>query len=494
MFNQYLSFSDGVKFAIISRNIVAGIGFTTDFSFWGTSLFGTGGISPGVPYLMSLFMKLFGINDQAVIIFSFFFYLALILFTFLLGRKLFSNLVGLLAAIALAANLNFIDYATSGASETLFTSQIVLALYFLSFKKPWLNLLGFLVLGLMYFTRPQAFIFIGGIFLFWLIYRLGLKKGGLIFLGFGLIGLLFDKYIIYPLSFKYPLTPIFMRGLQSVLTYSNSNAVSDSLRGGSISSLTTSDIFKKVFYNLYNFYKALPVIASPYMWGLFIIGLFTKTKDNLQNSFKHGTIFIVMVTFLVTSLTIPFYRYLHPVVPLVYILACATLVSIANKLINKKYVIICCLVLISIFTIGQTVGYFLLDSRFEAKRINPNKPPVYAVLSYKLKEVTSSDEVILTNLDTWGSWYGERKTVWFPLTPKMLLESKNNFDVIYLTSYKIDDENYYMGEEWRIMFNNPKNQKILTNYKFVSEYNFSASENREKQDAHAVLLRKKSIE
>jgi len=273
-----------------------------------------------------------------------------------------------------------------------------------------------------------------------------------------------------------------------LITYSSFNAVSDGLRGGTVSSLTIIDVFKKVFYNLYNFYKALPEIANSYLWGLFFVGLFTWGKDKLQNNFKISAIFMTLVTFLITALTIPFYRYIHPVIPFVYIIAIATLFEIVSKLANKKHVKLISLILVFIFCIGQTLGVIFLDSRFKVKTINKNKPPVYAVLSYKLKEITDPSDIILTNLDTWGSWYGERKTVWFPLEPSMIIPVMDKIDAIYLTSYLIDDENYYMGINWREMFNNPKTQTVLKNFKFVGEYTFKAEDNYQRQDAKAVLF------
>lgn len=492
--NPFLTFSDGAKFAIVARNLLQGSGFTTDFSFWGGTLFSAGGIPLFAPHLMALFMRFFGTNDLAVISFSFTFYLFLITATFLLGKKIFGNLVGLLSALAVGSNINLIDYATSGASETLFAFEIVSSLYLLSFKRIWVNLLGFFILGLMYFTRPQAFIFIAAVFFFWIILRWGFKKGTILFLSIGFVGMLVDKFIIYPLSFKYPLTPIFMRGLQSILSYSSFSAVSDGLRGGASSTLSLTMVVKKVFYNLYNFYKAIPEIINPYLFVFFIVGLFNKWKSKLEKTFIVSTLFATVLTFLVTALTIPFYRYLHPVVPLIYIVSIAAMVSIVSKIYNSpRLQTIISLFLVSVFCLGQLIGSLFLDSRFAAKRVNNGKAPVYAELSYKLKEITNKDQLILTNLDTWGSWYGERKTVWFPLTVQMFLESPNykEFDAIYLTSYKIDDENYYMGEEWRKMFDSPKTQTVLKDFKFVEEYLIDSNETYEKEAAKAVLFVRK---
>lgn len=481
--NSYLSFSDGAKFALIARNLFQENGYTTDFSFWGSNFFATGGIPFLIPHLINLFFRMFGATDFAVLAFSFTFYLLLVVSVYLLTNKLYGKLVGILSALAVASNYNFIDYATSGASETLFAFEIVISLYLFTFKKWWVNLIGLLVLGSMYFSRPQAFIFIAGIFLYWLVTKFGIKKALISFFGLGIIGFIFDKYVIYPLSFKYPLTPIFARGIQSILTYSSFSAVSDSLRGGASSMLTVGDILKKIFYNLYNFYKALPEIMNPYLFGLFVIGLFKK-----QSAFNISVLFMTGLTFLVTALTIPFYRYLHPIVPLIYILGVATLVEIFK---DSKYKIYIVLFLIIFFAVGQTLGIIFLDSRFAAKTHNVDKAPIYAEMSYKLKEITNKEDVVVTNLDTWGSWYGERKTIWFPLEPSMILSKEEQIDAIYLTSYKMDDDNYYMGEEWREIFNNPKNQKILPNYKFVGEYEFKKEDNYERNVGRAILLMKK---
>ena len=83
--------------------------------------------------------------------------------------------------------------------------------------------------------------------------------------------------------------------------------------------------------------------------------------------------------------------------------------------------------------------------------------------------------------------YGERKTVWFPLEPDQLIPFEgqtNQFDAIYLTSYLLDDENYYMGEEWRqVLYNpeNPENEYIKNNYTIKGVYEISANETYERE-------------
>jgi hypothetical protein len=236
---------------------------------------------------------------------------------------------------------------------------------------------------------------------------------------------------------------------------------------------------------------------------------------------------MVVLTLLVTAAGIPFFRYIHPVVPLVYIVGVGTLVGIINKfqipnhkqipssklqipnsklqtnskqVTKRSFLFIGSCILVLFLAVGQTLGIFLLDSRFEARTHNVGKPHVYVELSKILKENTEPNQVIVTNLDTWGTWYGERKTVWFPLEPKQLIDKRTQtipFDAIYLTSYKIDDPNYYMGKDWRVIFENPKDKtkwkcdgcdKIAEEYELKGVYQIEPSKNYERIEAKAILL------
>lgn len=523
--SHFLSFSDGAKFAIVARNLVEGRGFGSDFTFYSSSLltsnlsglFGAGGVPYLVPFTLSVFFKVFGISDLSVILFSGTFYFLLVLTVFLLARKLYGNLAGFLSAIAVAANKDFLNYATSGASETLYTFLAAISAYLIFVENKWTNILFFISLAALYLTKPQGIVFILALLFTWLIKHFSWKKGIAVFVGLVAGLFLLDKLILYPLSFKYPVYPIVTRGIQAIFQYSPTTAVSDALRGGTTGAVGFKQVLVKSFYNLYNFYKLLPEIASPYLWGLFFIGLFVWGKNKEGNIFKILTTLLVIGSFLLAALTIPFYRYLHPVVPFVYIVAVGTLVTIFNSqfsvfnkfsILNFQFskrilVILASLSLILLFGVGQTLGIIFLDSRFEANTHNVGRPPVYVLLSETLKENTSPGQVVVTNLDTWGSWYGERKTVWFPLEPKQLIDpstGKIPFDGIYLTSYLMNDQNYYMGGPWRSIFNNPEDSKkwtcdgcteISKEFTLKGVYKISADSDYERQDATAILLIKK---
>lgn len=515
-----ISFSDSAKFAEIAKNIVLGHGYQSGFSFFN----GQPSTLPLMPVSIAAFFKIFGVSDFAVIATSFFYFILTLVFVYLLGKKIFnSKLVGALSTFAVGASYDMIHYATNGASESPFIFEIVAGLYFASIKKKWANVVTVLFLVLMYFTRPQAFIYIAGIILFWLLNNFKLKKALLRFAGVLAVGLLIDRLILWPLSGKFFLYSILGRGIGS--SFNQSSVASDTLRGAAVAAGGISQTLKNIFYNLYNFYKAIPQILNPYLFGIFVVGLFVKSKNETERAFKISSIFMVLLTLLVTAASIPFYRYIHPVIPLVYILAAGTLYrllirdyglenGVNSRLQNKDYrlwnrlqpstiVNLISIFLILFFAVGQTVGVYLLDSRFNAKKYNVGKPPVYVELSKVLKENTSENNVVITNLDTWGSWYGERKTVWFPMEPKQLIDpatGKIPFDAIYLTNYLMDDANYFMGEGWRTIFNNPKDStkwtcdgcdEISKEFALKGVYTVDASQDYEKLDGSAILLVKK---
>jgi 4-amino-4-deoxy-L-arabinose transferase-like glycosyltransferase len=508
----YIYFSDGAKFADIAAQMVSGSGFKSNFTFFSPTIFNLAkesyfsarGVPPAMPLLISISFKLFRASDFSVIGVSAFFYLLLVISVFFLGKKLSSSLVGALAAIVVAANMDFLGYASSGASETLFAFLSVISTYLISIRKKWAVLLFILSLIFLYLTRPQGIFFILAYVLGWLLYRFSVKKSLIYFSIFVVFISIFDWFAIKPLSFIIPVYPVLSRGIDSLSQYSPNIATSAALRGGSGVSIQLFAIFKKIFYNLYNFYKLAAQIINPYLFGFYIVGLFIWTKDKFYKSLKISTIVAMGLVLFATAAAIPFFRYLHLLIPLVYIFAVEGLVFILAKIFaDKRFVFAVSLSLIIFFVVGQTLGSIFLDSRFEKRTHNAGKPPIYVEYSKLLKDNTFSNQVVVTNLDTWGSWYGERKTVWFPLEPKQLIDPATNkipFDAIYLTDYLMNDENYYMGDSWRAIFENPKDvtkwncdgcDVIARDFVLKSIFTVDPADTYEKISGRAVLLVKK---
>jgi hypothetical protein len=525
--NIFLQFSDGAKFADLARNLINGFGYGNSFTFFGGGIFDNlqkvvfpaPGILPVMPFTIAAFFKVLGVNDVSVITASIFYFLLTLIFVFLLAKKVFrSNLVAILSTIVVGFNKDLINYATSGASESPFIFEIVAATYFISVRKKWANIVAVVMFLLMYFTRPQSFIYIAGLIFYWLLLNFKTKKAILIFCILAVAGVLFDHFVLYRLSLKYPVYSITVRGMDAAVNVVSGGSTSDSLRGGAVAPRGIVILAKKIFYNLYNFYKLLPDILNPYLVAIFIIGLAKKSKNRTEYSFKTASILMMVLTFLVAAASIPFFRYLHPVIPLIYIVAIATMIEITKTQIanlkqftiyklqisKQTLLVFASCVLIFFFGVGQTLGIYILDSRFVKTTHNIDKPPVYALLSKIMKDNTNPNDIIITSLDTWGSWYGERTTVWFPVEPAKLIDSKTNkipFDAIYLTDYLMDDQNNYMGVNWRVIFNNPKNPEewacngcveIAEQFELKGIYYISKNDNYERLDARSVLLVKKN--
>jgi len=90
-----------------------------------------------------------------------------LVFTYLLAKKIFrSKLVGILSALAVGGGYDLIHLRNKLAlPESPFIFEICCRTLFCVIKKKWANVVTVLLLILMYFTRPQAFIYIAGIIL-----------------------------------------------------------------------------------------------------------------------------------------------------------------------------------------------------------------------------------------------------------------------------------------------------------------------------------------
>jgi len=506
----FLTFSDTAKFADIARNLVFGGGYGVNFTNFGAKMpeivggLFPAGIPPIPPFTIAALFKIFGVTDLAVISTSGFFYLAGAVTLYFLGKKIFGNLVGILASLAFIFDPAMLDYATSGASEILFIFEIILAALLFYQNTKVSQFFGFLVLLLSYFTRPSAIIYIAGFVLLYILLRFKkksqiLKAGGVAILVWLVIEAVLTKF-----SGRFFLYSPISAFLYGTAKFSPLAASTTTLRGGLVSTgLQLKPFLSKLVYDLYNFYKLLPQIFSPYLVGFYLLSLLRWEKEREKRVFRGVVLFLILATFAATAATLPIYRYLHPVIPLIYLLAAEMLVWIVGKIIRgRKFSIFnfqfsiakVSIALLFVFIIGQTLGKIFLDSRYIRAHTNQDKPPAYTKLSWILKENTNPDDLVITNLDTWGSWYGERKTIWFPLEPCQLIPEEGKelkIDVIYLTSYKMDDENYYMGKNWRKIFYQPEeleNPFLDQNFVFKQKFEIKPEETYEGEGASAILL------
>ena len=520
--HSYLRFSDGAKFADIARNIVQEEGYVRSFTFFGEraitwpkdQYFNADQMPPLMPYSMAAAFRVFGVSDSSVILTSSLFFLASVVASYFVGKHLFGGLVGFLSALSIASNINLLDYATSGASEIALIFSVLVGFYFLLVGGKLGYFLSALSMYLVYLARPQAIIFIFGFIFYMLIRRFGLSKAIVVSAVLGVLTFAVDRLVIYPLSWSRGFAPLLERGFQSIAAHPLSESPSDVLRGAGVRAGSYQEILSKLFYNLFNFYKRIPDIMSPYLAFSFVLGFFIGSKKSEVQAGKFSVLVIVIATFFAAALTIPFFRYIHPVVPLVYIFAVGGLVEMIGrssktqtlipkqlpkikfKISKDQFVNLTSIFLILVFVVGLSAMTLFVDWRFNRQVYNLDKPPVYALFGGELKAVTGEDDVILTNLDTWGSWYGERKTIWLPVEPAKLVvaDKQTTYDAIFLTDYLADDENHYLGEEWKSLLDDPAGATeglLEGNFEYVETIYAEADEVFENTAFKAVLFLRK---
>ncbi len=498
----YLMFSDAAKFADMGRQIIKGQGFSTNFAFFASDFYKLSGQTPFAtnwfplfPLAMALNFSLFGAGDKVVVFTSGFFFIFSAVLIFFLAAKLFGKAIGMLSAITFIFTSSMLEYASIGASESLFVWEIILATYLLLFKNKWSSFLAGIIAGLMFLSRQQAPIY----FLGFLILLVLTKKQRLTGFLAGTVSLLGPVFLIgtgnsINLFGQQPLSLIFER---SGLVAQNAT-----LRGG-MSQFSLPDViinFKplavKTFYNLYNFYKSLPSLVSPFLAVLYFLSLLRWKKEEIP--FRLTTIFLLILSIVAASLTIPFMRYIHPVVPLMIILGVEMLVWTVSQLFKPgKKVFLLSLGFILFFVVGPTLGQIFLDSRFLVKTVNSNKPPINFILGKMVGEETRPNDLVVTNLDTWGSWYGERKTVWLPFKPDQLIPpsgQKTKIDAIFLTSYLANDPAQALGEEWQEVLDKPEqltDSFLKDNFYLAKKFKIEPGENYGRDAVYGVILKKR---
>jgi len=387
-----------------------------------------------------------------------------------------------------------LNYASIGASEISFIFFFLTSCFiFLKEKRYSIPVSAFFV-SLLFLIRSQALIYLVGMVFF--VYFYSEKDRGKRL--FNWLGAFFLSMIfLFLLSKVTGQGFIYLRIVPSLFTEGGA-LESKTLRGGIDDPYLTvliAPLIKKIFYNLYNFYKSLPNFISPYLVSFYLLSLARWDRKRRVNVLQLAGFSILIFSFLVSSAIIPFMRYIHPIAPLVIIFSVEMLFwTFARIFKEKKKVLIAGTLFILFFVVGQTLGKIFLDSRYLRAHVNKGKPPVYVKLAQILHENTESDDLVITNLDTWGTWYGERKTIWFPLEPSQLvpLEGKDlAASAIFLTSYKMDDKSSYMGEAWREIFYHPEELKgpfFAKNFVLEKKFEIEPEETYEREGATAILL------
>jgi len=248
-------------------------------------------------------------------------------------------------------------------------------------------------------------------------------------------------------------------------------------------------IFKKVILNLQLFLKSffylnanlnsinwIFTLMSPFLTVLFIVSLFKRPpqkQPRLLHSMLTLLLLIVLVFNLFTITTLEM-RYWHPFVPLLMIFATDMLIRLFKSLPSKysrrkSYLNILVLAIMLIFILPGIAKNFLFN-----RELYKNKVSVYQSIGEVFKSHTKPNDIIVTNIDAWGTWYGRRRTIYYPMNLESLedLEKYSRVDALLIFDDLFVDN--YSRQIWSRLVNDPAD---FGNFKFVKRIDVEIGKN-----------------
>jgi len=496
MISPFLTFSDTAKFVDLARNFVTSGQWGLHHSFFNKDItlnFISGDLFavnfyPTVSMIFTFVFKYFPINDLTVVVTGLMLYLCSTLLVFRLASKIFSKAVAIISAILFLAQYQLYNYVLNTTTEIIF---IFLSLLFfnllISGKKS--RIASFFVLPFLFVTRQQSLIFIASGIPF-VIYSLKsrLSKKNFLYLVISLI-IVTISYLFWSVQNQNLKLSLFSSfGSINIPTNIPQGAF---LRGMDYPILNNKQIISKLIYNLYNFAKFPDRIISPVLIFLFIYAIFLANLS-LQRRYL---LFVLVNVFLFTiaaSLTLPNARYIHPLLPFIVIGSAYSLVNTFSHVRFKRLylAVILCLLLV------KPVGQLLLDTRFESKVLNTSKPPAYFEISQELSKKIPKDKLIITNLDAWAAWYFGLTTMWFPVSPDLLIPpvgKTSQVDYIAITNYNESDGDFSLGEWQEVVYHPDKitNKYLMNNYKVFNTFTIDKNLVRENKEVRGTILMRK---
>ncbi len=497
MFNPFLTFSDSAKYAEAAKNLLTNQSLGIHHSFFDPNVLAA--FHPGqtfpvyflplVPQVLSLFFKVLPATDTTLALLGSIGLVIIWLLTFLISRSLHSIKAAIISLVFITSSLFFWEYARNATTEIFFTIEILALIYL--FIRPSTRLLAILPLGLMFLTRQQAVLILGAglITLIWLFLRGKSQLHTKLIAFFALAVLTFFLVSLSLANQNSIFSPLKVIG---AINISTSVAQGNYLRGGTYNSEGFKALISKVIYNTYNYFKNPERLASPIIFGFFILGLFLRYPKPAVKWFYIFASLTVLFFILGASATLPNARYVHPVIPLVFIGASMSLAEISN-LFNKQKI---ALAILLFFVALPALGFFTLDTRFRQNQYNTDKPPVYKIISEIMAENIPKNHLIITNLDAWAAWYQGLTTMWFPLSPDLLqpaTNQTNKIDYIVITNYLENDSDFALGPWKEVVYTPDKitNHFLVNNYKVLKIFTITPDQDYEKQEYKGTILIKK---
>ena len=468
-----LTYNDAAKYAITARSLAQGEGSATTFiypeylrfvqddsqdtwhSYW----------PPLYPILLSGAFNIFGVGDRSVILISFICFLFLIVLLHLLAKELLGKEYSWIAVLFFVTAPEMLWYSTSGLSEPLFMCfSLGTVLAVLQKNFPMKYLAAGILYALSILTRPIGMIYLPFYAVLLMPVMTQEKNKALPF--FQLIGSAAGTFMIVKLCVFLPLgvyqnfhnqalnpflynTDIYpasavMRTMDEI-SFSKLHVYLPSIFGKIIPNLYTITKNLFAFHSSMNAWNWIHTLAAPFLFFLCFIGFFLPIQDRKVNNFRAALmlLFFIHVFFLAATITVAQLRYFHPLVPYMFILATYALLTLIKHFVSdeskvKRYMGLAAFALIFVFQAPNITR----DFYYKKGQATLNPQGYYKTLGGVVDQNSRPGDIVITNLQGWASWYGSRRTVFYPSYPDDLkkLSDSVGADTMIIFEALFEDE------------------------------------------------------
>jgi 4-amino-4-deoxy-L-arabinose transferase-like glycosyltransferase len=465
LFNGLIN-SNALDFAQLGRNLSEGRGFTTYFlrplaMTHGNNLARQPDLvnAPLFPSVLALAFGIRGATDVATAFVSGAFYLLTVPVLYLLGSRVFSRNVGLIAALVFAANPLMLEYATSGMNITLYTflmTSLLLVIYQISvyardrvanpalpLPKSALILAGVLTGGL--YLTDQIFVYIIPV-IFVAVFSLTRGQTGKALLSF-LVPLLI---LILPWMIRATrLTgnPLFgVRGFEVWMGTKDFYPSSIAYRHTPPDLIPGMGLFnaviRKVFVGLIQVIESFPQVSASWMLAFLLPSLLFKFRDVATNSLRRVMMYCflgVLIGMLPFGVEMPLFASL---IPTMLLFAIAYLMHVLEQAkLPRMSVILFASVL------GGAIFLPLIRNTIYAEKQSSLAGMTSAQI---LKKISQPGDVVITDQPWLVAWYADRPAIWIPAVDAKVGEYRQNvpnFKWMLLT-----DQTNTMSREWNQIY------------------------------------------
>ena len=208
----------------------------------------------------------------------------------------------------------------------------------------------------------------------------------------------------------------------------------------------------------------------------------------MAGKFKLLILWFLLILLLFHSLTYFNLRYLHPILPLIIIVAASTFLSFLEKF-NPRKTLQFCAIFTVLFIILPAFTSPFWGSNIKWALVQPRRPTLDSMIGKIAQENTPPQAIIVANTlrDIANiAWYGNRRSILLPLNLTDLQKIDEDFvPVNFLLLVKIEGWPP-LEPEWEELIENPRD---FGNFSFVKIFEIKPEENYHQMRAKIILYR-----